>query len=191
MICLQLCSKKERQFGIQIPHRPVSWNFLDGCLNHLIDYPQMSDSITTTAGWISKFWRNSENVRHISSCIIVPFVCIIYIYHLQLFSLEAISGNLSFLNHMTIIPALACLDDACWTPWRSRVAPKPGADEQRKVAGRWMLGEWVQINQFCFFLGVLFSHFFPAFLWHIFQVERETHSQMTDKTWPNNWRHDI
>ena len=80
MICLQLCSKKERQFGIQIPHRPVSWNFLDGCLNHLIDYPQMSDSITTTAGWISKFWRNSENVRHISSCIIVPFVCIIYIY---------------------------------------------------------------------------------------------------------------
>lgn len=45
----------------------------------------------------------------------------------------AISGNLSFLNHMTIIPALACLDDACWTPWRSRVAPKPGADEQRKA----------------------------------------------------------
>ena len=76
----------------------------------------MSDSITTTAGWIE----------------------ILKTSYLQLFSpiAEAISGNLSFLNHMTIIPALACLDDACWTPWRSRVAPKPGADEQRKVAGR-------------------------------------------------------
>jgi hypothetical protein len=26
----------------------------------------------------------------------------------------ALSGNFSFLNHLTIIPALACLDDACW-----------------------------------------------------------------------------
>jgi hypothetical protein len=25
-----------------------------------------------------------------------------------------ISGNLGFLPHMTIIPAMACLDDACW-----------------------------------------------------------------------------
>ena len=25
-----------------------------------------------------------------------------------------LSGNFSFLNHLTIIPALACLDDACW-----------------------------------------------------------------------------
>ena len=28
-----------------------------------------------------------------------------------------ISGNLSFLNHLTIIPALACLDDDCWPTW--------------------------------------------------------------------------
>eukprot|EP00540_Astrosyne_radiata_P001686 CAMPEP_0116854178 /NCGR_PEP_ID=MMETSP0418-20121206/18422_1 /TAXON_ID=1158023 /ORGANISM="Astrosyne radiata, Strain 13vi08-1A" /LENGTH=292 /DNA_ID=CAMNT_0004486859 /DNA_START=165 /DNA_END=1043 /DNA_ORIENTATION=- len=25
-----------------------------------------------------------------------------------------LSGNFSFLNHLTIVPALACLDDACW-----------------------------------------------------------------------------
>ena len=25
-----------------------------------------------------------------------------------------LSGNFSFLNHITIVPALACLDDACW-----------------------------------------------------------------------------
>jgi hypothetical protein len=24
------------------------------------------------------------------------------------------SGNFSFLNHLTIVPSLACLDDACW-----------------------------------------------------------------------------
>ena len=32
--------------------------------------------------------------------------------------MQAISGNLSFLNHLTILPCLACLDDACfrWLP---------------------------------------------------------------------------
>ena len=28
-----------------------------------------------------------------------------------------LSGNFSFLNVLTIIPALACLDDACWPRW--------------------------------------------------------------------------
>jgi hypothetical protein len=28
-----------------------------------------------------------------------------------------LSGNFAFLNHVTIIPALACLDDACWPQW--------------------------------------------------------------------------
>jgi hypothetical protein len=28
-----------------------------------------------------------------------------------------LSGNFAFLNHLTIIPALACLDDACWPMW--------------------------------------------------------------------------
>jgi hypothetical protein len=28
-----------------------------------------------------------------------------------------LSGNFAFLNHLTIIPSLACLDDACWPEW--------------------------------------------------------------------------
>ena len=28
-----------------------------------------------------------------------------------------LSGNFAFLNHLTIIPALACLDDVCWPRW--------------------------------------------------------------------------
>lgn len=28
-----------------------------------------------------------------------------------------LSGNFSFLNHLTIIPALACFDDSCWPRW--------------------------------------------------------------------------
>lgn len=31
------------------------------------------------------------------------------------------SGNFSFLNHLTILPALACLDDACWPRWWRRL----------------------------------------------------------------------
>ena len=50
----------------------------------------------------------------------------------DLFS-EAISGNLSFLNHLTVLPALACLDDACWR-WLpgSRCVPR----ERRATALR-------------------------------------------------------
>ena len=33
-----------------------------------------------------------------------------------------LSGNYGFLNHLTVVPALACLDDACWPKWM-RVAP--------------------------------------------------------------------
>lgn len=31
-----------------------------------------------------------------------------------------LSGNFAFLNHVTIIPALACLDDACYPTWLRR-----------------------------------------------------------------------
>ena len=31
-----------------------------------------------------------------------------------------LSGNFSLLNHLTIVPALACLDDACWPKWLHR-----------------------------------------------------------------------
>jgi hypothetical protein len=33
-----------------------------------------------------------------------------------------LSGNFAFLNHVTIIPALACLDDGCWPQWMHRLA---------------------------------------------------------------------
>lgn len=36
----------------------------------------------------------------------------------------ALSGNMSLLNHLTIIPALACLDDVCWPKWM-RADPSP------------------------------------------------------------------
>ena len=42
------------------------------------------------------------------------------------------AGNFAFLNHVTIIPALACLDDACYPRWlrnhvsRSRNIQSPG-----------------------------------------------------------------
>lgn len=42
----------------------------------------------------------------------------------------ALSGNLSFLNHLTIIPALACLDDSCW-PKLIRAA-EPTSDGSRR-----------------------------------------------------------
>ena len=32
----------------------------------------------------------------------------------------AASGNLSFLNHLTVVPSLSCLDDACWRPLARR-----------------------------------------------------------------------
>ena len=35
----------------------------------------------------------------------------------------ALSGNFSFLNHLTMIPALACLDDACWPVWLRPTEP--------------------------------------------------------------------
>ncbi len=33
----------------------------------------------------------------------------------------ALSGNMSMLNHLTILPALACLDDACYPLWLQRM----------------------------------------------------------------------
>ena len=45
----------------------------------------------------------------------------------------ALSGNLGFLNHLTVVPALAALDDSCWPSWLRaaisgrgrRAAPSP------------------------------------------------------------------
>lgn len=60
----------------------------------------------------------------------------------------AISGNLSFLNHLTIIPNLACLDDSVWDslchplarPWRGktklRTTPAPALRRQTTWGAR-------------------------------------------------------
>ena len=42
----------------------------------------------------------------------------------------ALSGNLAFLNHLTVVPALAALDDACW-PRGVRAALRPRARRAR------------------------------------------------------------
>ncbi|KAL1508528.1 hypothetical protein AB1Y20_004628 [Prymnesium parvum] len=45
----------------------------------------------------------------------------------------ALSGNFSLLNHLTVLPALACLDDACWPAWLRRAAPA-GAPPRRNAS---------------------------------------------------------
>ena len=52
-----------------------------------------------------------------------------------------LSGNFAFLNHLTIIPALACLDDACWPTWlRRSVAPiRPTIGGGHGFQGRYIL----------------------------------------------------
>jgi hypothetical protein len=52
------------------------------------------------APWFA-FWPRVA--RHIAGCIIIGLQIILIF-----------SGNLSFLNWLTIIPALACFDDRCW-----------------------------------------------------------------------------
>lgn len=43
-----------------------------------------------------------------------------------------LSGNFSLLNHLTIVPALACLDDACWPKWLQRwILPSKTLTEPR------------------------------------------------------------
>lgn len=44
-----------------------------------------------------------------------------------------LSGNFAFLNHLTIIPALACLDDACWPKWLNTLA----RSQTRRLRFQW------------------------------------------------------
>lgn len=46
-----------------------------------------------------------------------------------------LSGNLGFLPHLTIVPALACYDDACWPNWLAPYAhhpPIPNFEEEEE-----------------------------------------------------------
>ena len=56
-----------------------------------------------------------------------------------------LSGNFSMLNHLTIVPALACLDDACWPGWRQKqgVNGKETAPKTPKRTLRWLRPKFV------------------------------------------------
>ena len=72
-----------------------------------------------------------KNLRRLGGFIQVSNICVKYLKKyivlyciLTLISIQAgfminimLSGNFAFLNHVTIIPALACLDDACFPSW--------------------------------------------------------------------------
>ena len=69
--------------------------------------------------------------RHIAGVIIVLFQFTIIL-----------SGNLSFLNWLTIIPALACFDDGFW----SRVLPRALVRKAEAAAGRAEVSQPMQIT---------------------------------------------
>ena len=59
--------------------------------------------------------------RHIAGVVIILFQVNIFL-----------SGNLSFLNLLTVVPALACLDDACW----SRILPHALVRQAQEAAAQ-------------------------------------------------------
>lgn len=48
-----------------------------------------------------------------------------------------LSGNFAFLNHLTIIPALACLDDSCWPDWMHRLVFSSSTEHHRRPTFAW------------------------------------------------------
>jgi hypothetical protein len=67
------------------------------------------------------FWPRIA--RHIAGALIIG---------LQLILL--LSGNLSFLNWLTIVPALACFDDGCWSRLLPRALVRRAADANARAA---------------------------------------------------------
>jgi hypothetical protein len=47
----------------------------------------------------------------------------------------ALSGNMSMLNHLTILPALACLDDACYPAWVANALLGDNLSSKQQGAG--------------------------------------------------------
>ncbi|KAL7561879.1 hypothetical protein ACA910_014254 [Epithemia clementina (nom. ined.)] len=86
-----------------------------------------------------------------------------------------LSGNFAFLNHLTIVPALACLDDSCWSaawsmlssPWtlltrrsgsRARTQEKPMDTEPRSaIATRFFLPRNALDGLLLLYIGYLAS----------------------------------
>jgi hypothetical protein len=82
------------------------------------------------------FVFTTRRLRHVAAAIMLAF-------QLTLIS----SGNLSFLNWLTIVPILACFDDGVWRrilPRRLRVEPPPPPGRPATVAA-WILAAGVAI----------------------------------------------
>jgi hypothetical protein len=79
---------------VYFPH----WLHATGVLfNHLTELAPVP--------WL--IWIPLRSVRHLGGVVLVLFqMCLI------------LSGNLSFLNYLTILPCLACFDDSFWWQWR-------------------------------------------------------------------------
>lgn len=60
-----------------------------------------------------------------------------------------LSGNFAFLNHLTIIPALACIDDACWPRWVHKLAYSGTASRPLPRSFEWKWNPRVLID-LCF-----------------------------------------
>lgn len=74
------------------------------------------------------FWPRTA--RHIAGVLMAGFQCMLIL-----------SGNLSFLNWLTIIPCLACLDDSFWSPLLPRFLRKwAEAAEQSSRPSRTQFG---------------------------------------------------
>lgn len=67
------------------------------------------------------------------------------------------SGNLSFLNWLTIIPALACIDDSCW----ARILPQGLTQRSLQAGNKAETSPVQQIVVSCFVLVVAVLSFFP------------------------------
>jgi hypothetical protein len=88
--------------------------------------PRMALKIGVWLNWLAElvapwfvFWPRLA--RHLAGLVIVLFQVTIFL-----------SGNLSFLNWLTIIPALACFDDSFW----ARLLPRVLVSKAEAAAGR-------------------------------------------------------
>lgn len=113
---------------------------LPGPLSRIFHFmPRLALRMGVWFNWLAEiiapwfvFWPRI--MRHIAGVIIILFQVNLIV-----------SGNLSFLNWLTIVPALACLDDGFW----SRILPKQlvrkakAANEKAEVSRPMQITAWV------------------------------------------------
>lgn len=90
-------------------------------------FHELGVSVNHTVELVVPFFVQSpRNLRHVAGVALVAF---------QVFLI--VSGNLSFLNWLTIVPALACFDDHVWArvwPGRSRASPLLASEWHRRAS---------------------------------------------------------